>query len=121
MEDVEVKKPTYYYIVSDDFATGEGRTVYILITRAYPSSEDYDENYKVKSDSTPQFRAMREFIKKHGAWIASGSTPLTKEEFLISYKHYLPEYAIKIILDDRYDNLHPGNFNYSAVLHVNYS
>lgn len=121
MEDVEVRKPTYYYIVSDNFATGEGRTVSILITRAYAGREDRDENYNLKPESTPEFRAMREFIDKFGAWVATLATPITKEDLLKSYKHYLPEYAIKIITDDSDSNLHPGNFNYSATLHVNFS
>lgn len=119
MEDVEVRNTTYYYIVCDNFGTGEGRTVDVLITRAYPRSEDYDDNYKVKPDSTPEHRAMREFIMKHGAWSAAMAEELTREEMLKRYKHYLPELAIKIINDDSVDG--PGNFNYSATLHLNYS
>jgi len=120
MDEINIAdRDLYKIIVSDNFATGEGRTVYILITRAYPHTTDYDEDFKVKSSSTPEFRAMREFIDKHGAWVATIATFITKEDLLKRYKHYLPEYAIKLIMDDSIDG--PGNFNYSASFHVNYS
>lgn len=120
MEEVEVKDNNLYeIIVSDYFATGEGRTIDILITRAYPLTCDYDENYKVKKISTSNSRAFREFVSFHGAWSAGVSKFITVENLLKDYKQYLPEYAINIIIQDRLNA--PGNFNYCASFHINYS
>lgn len=118
----------YQFIVSDYAATGEGRTVSILITRAYPHVDDYatkgyvDENGffvsgKLKEGYSPKVIAAREFIEEFGGWYAQGAENLSRVEFLKRYKHFLPEFAIKMLNDPD----QPGNFNFRQQFHFNYS
>lgn len=119
------------FLVSDNFATGEGRTISILITRAYPRSEDYGESKShmnadgsfhfempdLKEGVTPRVIALREFIELFGNWNAQIAENLSREEFLDRYGHHLPAYG-KTMLQDADDS---GNFKYSSQYHVNYS
>lgn len=114
----------YQYIVSDYSATGEGTTISILITRAYPRADDYEDLKvmppKLKEGHTAKVRAAREFSEKFDGFYLRGAENLSREEFLRGYGHHLPQYIAKNILSaeglDR-----PGNFNYSLQIHLNYS
>jgi hypothetical protein len=121
-------KPLYQFIVSDYSATGEGRTVMILITRAYPKTDDYaTESYfddvekvcvrELKPNHTSKVRAGREFIEEFGGYYAGGAENLPQEDFLERFEHYIPEY-VKHILDNtkNYTNLH-----FKQTLHLNFS
>jgi hypothetical protein len=127
------EEDTLQFIASEYCATGEGLTICILITKAYPETKDYEEetqnksymdNNKVfhfvmpalKKDSTPQSRAMREFVELYD-WYAKGAEFFTREKFITKFYQYLPEYITKCLRgpDDA------GNFNYQFKFHVNYS
>lgn len=110
-------KELYQYLACDYYATGEGRTVCLLITRAYPRTEDYDENYEIKSGHTPKVRAAREFSEEFGGWYTQGAENLTREEFLKRFGNHLPPYTEKILTSE--DG--PGNFNLKLQIHMNYS
>ena len=110
----------YQFVAADYYATGEGRTVCLLITRAYPHVDDYEGTYPNTVElNTPEFRAAREFVEHFDSFYARGAENLPREDFLRRFGHYLPEYAHKILNakgDER-----PGNFNFKQSLHLNFS
>lgn len=115
----------YQFLACDYYATGEGRTVSLLITRAYPRTEDYEDYIKTSNPPQPvykntaKFRAAREFIEKFGGWYAQGAENLPREDFLEKYGHHLPEYLHKVLAAEGDER--PGNLNFSQQLHMNFS
>ena len=118
----------YQFLACDYFATGEGRTIMLLITRAYPSTDDYEYhghynesrqwiNGKLKEHHTPKVIAAREFIERFGGYFAQGAENLTREEFFKRFGHHLPDYVKKMIEDPD----QPGNFHYEMSFHFNFS
>jgi hypothetical protein len=115
----------YQYIACDYYGTGEGRTVCLLITRAYPRSEDYETHGNIVDGvwvpgtlkNSAKFRAAREFADEFGGWYARGAENLSREEFLQRFGNHLPPYTEKILNSE--DG--PGNFNLKLQLHMNYS
>ena len=103
---------TLHYIVSDYYATGEGRTISILITRAYPRTEDY-ENGNLKDNLKE--RLIREFAECFDPYLAFNAEVLEKEAFLQRYKNHLSELVIRQL-----DSL-SGNFHYHSQFHINFS
>ena len=119
----------YQFIAADYYATGEGRTVMLLITRAYPRSDDYatpgDFTNGVytpptmKEGHTPKVIAAREFIEEFGGYFARGAENLPREEFLKRFGHHLPEFVHKVLAAEGSER--PGNFNFKQSIHFNYS
>ncbi len=119
----------YQFIAADYYATGEGRTVMLLITRAYPRSDDYatpgnfaDGVYTpptLKEGYTDKVIAGREFIEEFGGYFAMGAENLPREEFLKRFGHHLPEFVHKVLAAK--GNERPGNFNFKQSIHFNYS
>jgi len=120
----------YQFVVCDYFATGEGSTKMILITRAYPHADDYaTESYidddgkfcvgELKEGHTAKVRAAREFIEEFGGWYAQGAENLSREEFLKRFSNHLPPYVEKILNAEAGDR--PGNFNFKLQIHMNFS
>lgn len=113
------------YLVGDYYATGEGRTIMILITKAYPRQEDYAteskfENGKftpgiLKEGMTERVRAIREFADQFGPYMAQGVQVLPQVDFLAKWGHMIPEAVKKNIGSDA------GNFNFSCSFHLNFS
>lgn len=109
------------FLVSDYYATGEGRTVCLLITKAYPRKEDYAvepryENgvwYPGELANSADFRAAREFIKEFG-YMSNWAQKYEKEEFLNKWEHFIPA-SLKKLLDSN-----AGNVYYTAKLHFNF-
>lgn len=95
------------YLASDYYATGEGRTICFLVTKAYPRRED--------SSNSEKFRAAREFIEQFGGFYAQGMENLPKEEFFKKYKQYLPSFLERLVDEGA------GNINYSMKFHLNFS
>lgn len=104
----------YQFLVSDYYATGEGRSVSLLITRAYPQSTDYDDFDQIIN--TAKFRAAREFIEQFGWYLAQGAENLPRSEFLTRYGKYMSP-MIQDILNSAEQ---PGNFNFCQSLHLNF-
>jgi len=117
----------YQFVASDYFATGEGRTVMLLITRAYPIQEDYatesyfdDEGFHPgELANSAKFRAAREFVEEFGGYFAQGAENLTREEFLKRFGNHLPPYTEKILNPKPGEG--PGNFNLKLQIHMNFS
>jgi hypothetical protein len=109
----------YQFLACDYYATGEGRTLCLLITRAYPRTDDYDENFEIKPGHTSKVRAAREFGDEFGGWYLQGAENLSREEFLKRYGNHLPPYTEKILNPEFGEG--PGNFNVKLQIHMNFS
>lgn len=107
----------YQFMTCDYYATGEGRTICLLITRAYPRSDDYEDRMNEKLKYSAEEIAKREFSEKFGSWLVRGAEHLSREDFLKKYSHYLPSFVEKSLTDK--DQL--VNFNFAQSLHVNFS
>ena len=121
MEATSMNDELYQFLACDYYATGEGRTIMLLITRAYPRTDDY-EDVKVmppKVKNSAKFRAAREFAEEFGGYFLQGAENLPREEFLTKFGHHLPV-QVHAILDKEGDE-RPGNFNYKAQMHMNFS
>lgn len=120
-------KEPYVFVVCDYAATGEGRTICLLVTRAYPYSEDYvtqswfDEegkwHYEPETKNTPEERALREFTVKFGGWMRHGAEVLDRSEFLKRYSNLLSPVVSNMLASAPV----PGNMNFSQELHINFS
>lgn len=125
----------YQFLISEYYATGEGRTLAILITAAYPHHDDYSDESKNKSYTTEEGKfhfvmptlkegvtaktiAKREFTEKFGYHLAIGVKFITRKELLAELGAYLPEIVRHFLSSDQDD---AGNFNYFSKYHVNYS
>jgi hypothetical protein len=117
----------YQFVVCDYSATGEGRTLCLLITRAYPRSEDcatesrFEDGKFIPGDlaNSAKFRAAREFAEEFGGYYLQGAENLSREEFLKRFGNHLPPYAEKILNPKPGEG--PGNFNLKLQIHMNFS
>jgi hypothetical protein len=101
----------------------------LLITRAYPSKDDYetpgDYNFEtkeytppvMKKGHTPKVIAAREFAEEFGSYYLVGAENLPRDEFISKYGSFLPEPVLKLL--NREDQ--PGNLNFKQSFHFNYS
>lgn len=108
-----------YFVISDYFATGEGSTRALLITRAYPSAEDYVEpvDYNnIKYKNTGEERALRAMADWIGPYFAQGAELISKEEFLEKYERHCAPYIKNIV-----EKNDAGAFTYFTYLHLNFS
>ena len=109
-------RPTYWVVTKHDFATGEGGSRSILITRAYPRQEDYGENGMVIH--TEKFRAIREFAELNSTSTLCGMEVFTYDEAPDYLLAYIPDVVKKIVCDDISP---PGNFFWWSQMNVNFS
>jgi len=117
----------YQFLACDYYATGEGRTLCLLITRAYPKGDDYDRPGELVDGkfvpgtlkNSAKFRAAREFVEQFGGYYTRGAENLTREEFLKRFGNHLPPYTEKMLNPEPGEG--PGNFNLKLQIHMNYS
>ena len=117
----------YQFVVCDYSATGEGRTLCLLITRAYPKGDDYETHGELVDGkfipgtlkNSAKFRAAREFVEQFGGYYARGAENLSREEFLKRFGNHLPPYIDKMLNPEPGEG--PGNFNLKLQIHMNYS
>jgi hypothetical protein len=122
-------KDLYQYVSADYYATGEGRTLSLLITRAYHRTEDWikppeyvkvDNEWKLipgQEKFGAGLRAVREFAEVFDGFIAQGAELHTHEEFMNKYGHYVPAIVQDMISSD--DG--PGNLHWHQQFHYNFS
>ena len=126
-----------HYVVSDYMATGEGHSLCILITMAYPLHDDYDrtedksytdENGKfhfempsLKKGVTPQTIALRQFANEFGDYHVQGAQIISEQDFLAKYSKQVPAYILKVIENQRFPDSAAGNVYYASIVHLNYS
>ena len=112
----------YQFLACDYYATGEGRTVSLLITKAYPCADDYEDFHTVpnkKIKNSAEDRAAREFRERFGSRYLQGAENLSREEFLQRFGNHLPQYMTKLLNAEGADR--PGNLNFSTQIHLNFS
>ncbi len=115
------------YVVCDYSATGEGRTVMTLITRAYPRRDlgDYavdpssENGWRGELAVTRDAIALREFKEKFGDYFSIGAEVIDRVEFFHRYGKHVPEFMYKLTEPDGEDM--PPGFNWFGSLYSNYS
>lgn len=121
------------YLVSDYFATGEGRCISMMITRPQFEKEDYESNPNWYTDENGQWIyeegtlksgvsdtvvLTRAFVKEYGEWYGRGIEILSREEFLKRFSSCVPEF-VKNITDE---NEQPAPwFEWKQQIYFNYS
>lgn len=126
-----------HFVVSDYMATGEGSSLCILITMAYPQHDDYDltdnkshrnedgsfhfEMPSLKDGITPETIALRQFKEEFGNYHARGAQIMSEKDFLLRHSKHIPEYIVKVIDNQRWPDKAAGNVYYASIVHLNYS
>ena len=77
---------TMQYLVSDYYATGEGRTVCILVMNALP-----------REGMSSKLVAAKEFLEVFGDFYIRCAENLCKDDFFKRYGRYLPTYVEKVL------------------------
>ena len=116
------------FIACDYSATGEGRTICVLITYINPRQDDYEvkpsfeRNEQDKLVLNPGTLKIsendilyRDFKEIFGGYLAIGAEYLDKDAFVKRFGRFVPEFVIKSI------NEPMGNFRYFAEIHYNLS
>lgn len=102
----------WIFMASDYLATGEGRTICLMMTQAVPSKdEDFDSSGNIIT--TQKYRAERKFEERFGYFSAFVEI-IDRKEFFDKYKKLLPE-ALHDIKSD------PCYIEYFSEFHYNYS
>ncbi len=91
------------FVVADYFATGEGRTIMLLITKAYGPSD-------------PETNAREQFAKLFGDYFAIGAEIITWEDMKKDYENFLPPAILKYM-----NNPDAPGFSWHTSFHFNYS
>lgn len=120
----------YYYLATDYFATGEGSTKCLMITRAYPRQDDYEtapsfdaENLKYdpgKLKYSKEEIAKREFADTFGSYMAHGVEVMDRDSFFARFGAYIPATVEKVV-KPKDDEFGPGNFKWHTEFHINFS
>jgi len=105
----------YIYVVSDYFGTGDGASKALLVTRAYPSAEDLDENYEPKYGK--HVVATNQFREIFGSFLSHGAEVISKDDFLKRYDQFIPDFTKRVINGEVET---PGNFKWFGEMHINY-
>ena len=103
------------FMIADEYSTGNGRTLSVLLTQALPSCpEDFDEENKYTPITTQEYRAVREFHKYFGTYSLFGIEFVSREDFFEKYANLLPPALVN--LKDKQCYLH-----YHGELHFNFA
>lgn len=124
------KDELYQFLVCDYFATGEGRTICLMITRAYPKQDDYEVPPDFKEDvegklvyvpgvlkHSQKLIAAREFGERFGSRLLQGAENLPRDEFLEKWGRFIPEPVLNLLNSED----QPGNLSFSQEFYFNYS
>ena len=97
-------KPFYRFFAVDYFATGEGRSYWLMICRNYQSYNDMD-------------REKEKFAKFVNCdYYMQGFEELTEREFLDKYTRFVPYFVAKMMQEKN-----QPMFTWQTHLHFNYS
>lgn len=122
-----------YYLVSDYFATGEGRCISMMICRPEFEKEDYvskpkwyvDQNNNwvfeegvLKEGITEKVVLAREFVKEYDHWYGRGLEFLSRDEFFERFSSFVPEF-VKSITDPNKGRI--PYFKWKQQLYFNFS
>jgi hypothetical protein len=111
-----------HYLAVDYFATGEGRTIALLITPCHFKDEDYEEKPhfeenkfvagKIKEGALEK-RLLEQMIEKVGRYLALCAEILTEEEFYRRYEKMVPTTVQQITKESYASYFMEFHFNYS--------
>lgn len=93
------------YLVSDYSATGEGRTVSVMVFRP-----------RIPYGMTREKYFEREFTRVFDEWWAMGAKEFTKEQFEAEYAWMMPE-----LIYDMINGENPPNLYWHTQYHFNFS
>ena len=99
-------EPFYRFFAIDYFATGEGRSFWLMICRNYESYDDKDR----------QKERFKEFVGLGADHYMHGFEELTQEEFLKNYGNLVPPHIEKMI-----ERKNQPAFTWETHYHFNYS
>jgi hypothetical protein len=102
----------YIYVRSHYFGTGEGMTLGLLVTRALPNREQYD------NELSRETVALMQFDETFGSFLGRGAVAISKHTFLTENEDFIPKHVKQIVNGGKQT---PGNFKWSAEVHINYS
>ena len=98
-------KPFYRFFAIDYFATGEGRSFWLMICNNYQQVDDRDR----------QKEKFKEFVGVGADYYMHGFEELTEEEFMEKYAKLIPEH-VKVQVHRRDQPI----FTWQQHLHINY-
>ena len=98
-------EPFYRFFAIDYFATGEGKSYWLMICRNYPLIDDKDR----------QKDKFVNFIGMSAEYYMHGFDELTEEEFMQKYAKLIPEH-VKVQVYRRDQPM----FTWQQHLHINY-
>jgi hypothetical protein len=102
----------FTYLVCDYSATGEGRTVSVLVQRDYV----YERSYVDGENKTREERMRAAFASTFGDFWAIGVEELTQKDFEEQYIWTMPEMVYDLITEDD-----PPGFAWHTQIHFNFS
>ena len=102
----------FRYMICDEYSTGCGRTLSVLMYAALPEKDDCDENYN--PINSKEFRCVRQFHRHFGTYSLYGLQFVSREDFFGKYGHLLPPALIELKDKSCY-------LNYHSELHFNFS
>jgi hypothetical protein len=98
--EAENQQPFYRFFVIDYFGTGEGRTIFLQISRN--NSPQYPEDYFQKR--------WEKFVDVE--FYLQGTEELTEEEFMKRYSKHIPE-RIGILLGDKVLSIWQNHYHFN--------
>ncbi len=114
-----------HYAAIEYSATGEGITIFLMITRAKPIADDWAElpssqnGWKGTLAVSPEKIVEREMAKVVDPYFMVGIQHYTREKFLDFYRSYLPQ--IVIDMSNPENDYQPFNLHYFQEFHFNFS
>lgn len=110
------------YLVSDYYATGEGRTISIMITRLIPKDDEWKnpptytyKYYPGELRVSVEDVLKRQFSEQFGEYMAVGMEIIPERDFKEKYQKYVPELVMKMLKEES------GNFHYYSQFHINFA
>jgi hypothetical protein len=114
-----------YYAAIDYSATGEGRTLFLMITRGNPIAEDWEDPPSLKNGwfgtlaVPPEKIIEREMAKRVDSYFMRGVQHYSRDEFLNAYQFYIPQVVIDMSNPENENQ--PFNLIYFQEFHFNFS
>lgn len=117
-----------HYMFCDYMATGEGRTISLMICMPYPKPEDYEAQPRIDEQwqyvpgtlkTSYSDIAARRFRETFGDYMAIGIEHASRDEFIKHWGKFIPESVQRLTDPDEKDP--PGNVQWHMQFHFNFS
>lgn len=117
----------FRYIASDYMATGEGRTICLMICIPHPDPDDYDRRPRIAEDGAWDpgvlrtslddiaTRRFRERFTYHGM----GAEVMDRNAFMLAWGRFVPDAVMNMTEPGQEDG--PGNLSWYQMFHFNFS